>query len=148
MILSGHMVWHEIHDYLHACLVRALDETLPLLHSQTDVHCQIRVDVVIVGDGVWRTCLALHHLGMLGRNSIRRVVCLGGVANHTCVPDVREAHIMDTGQHIVSKVIQFSATIFLNGSILLASGVAIAKETWKNLIDYDFFLHKENYAIP
>ena len=66
------------------------------------------------------------------------------MTNHTCVPDVREAHIMDTGQHIVGKVIQFSATIFLNGSILLASGVTIAKETWKNLIDYDFFLHTKN----
>ena len=71
MILTSHMIRHKVHDNLHASLVRTLDKTLPLLHSQADIHGQIRVDVIIVGNGVWRSCLALYHLSMLGRDSIR-----------------------------------------------------------------------------
>ena len=71
MILTSHMVRHKVHDDLHTSLVRTLDKSLPLLHSQADIHGQIRVNVIIVGNGVWRSSLALYHLSMLGRNTIR-----------------------------------------------------------------------------
>ena len=71
MILTSHMVRHKVHDDLHTSLVRTLDKSLPLLHSQADIHGQIRVNVIIVGNGVWRSSLALYHLSMLSRNTIR-----------------------------------------------------------------------------
>ncbi len=45
------------------------------------------------------------------------------------------------GQYCVCKMIEFSATVLLLGAILLSSGIMIAEESRKNLIDYDFFFH-------
>ena len=45
-------------------------------------------------------------------------------------------------------MIQFSTTVLLFRAILLAGGIVIAEESWKNLIDYDFFFHTNIYAIP
>ena len=134
VIFTSHMIRHEIHDDLHACLVGTLDETLPLRHTHTHVFCQVGIDVIVVGDGVRRTSLALHHLSMLSWNAIGRVVCLRSMTNDTGVPNMREAHIMNTSQDGVIKMIQFSTTVFLYRSVLLSVCILISKEAWKNLI--------------
>ena len=52
MILTSHMIGHKVHDDLHTSLVSALDKTLPFRHSHADILCQIRIDVIIVGNGI------------------------------------------------------------------------------------------------
>ena len=56
------------------------------------------------------------------------------MTDHTCVPDMAHAHLPDVFQGGGREVIQFTATVLLNRSILLASGVPIAIKARKNLI--------------
>ena len=67
VVLTRHMVGHEVHDYLHPRLVRPCDKPLPLLHTLIDVDSQIGVNVIIIGNGIGRTGTPLDHLGVLSR---------------------------------------------------------------------------------
>ena len=40
-----------------------------------------------------------------------------------------ETHVMNTGQHLITKVIKLSATVFFNGAILLTSGIPVTKQS-------------------
>ena len=53
MVLTGHVVGHEVDDDLHASLVGALHEVLELLHTGGHAARQVGVDVVVVAYGVW-----------------------------------------------------------------------------------------------
>ena len=57
-----------------------------------------------------------------------------------------KAHVMNTGQNLISKVIKLSATVFFYCTILLAIGILIAKESRENLVNNNFFLHLAVYT--
>ena len=52
LILTSHMVRHEIDDDLHTGLVGALHQLLKLLHALFHVHRQVGVNVVVVRNGI------------------------------------------------------------------------------------------------
>ena len=141
MILSGYMVRNEIHNYFHTCLVSTLYQLLPLFHSHTDIHSQVWIDIIVVGNSIWRTCFSLHYLCMLSRNSIRRVVCLSGMTNHTRIPNMCKSHIVDACQNFIREIIQLSATILFDGTIFLTGCILVSEESWENLVYNNFFLH-------
>ena len=138
VILACHMVRHEVDDDLHACLMGALHQSLEFLHALIDIGGQIGINVVVVGDGVRRACPTLHNCWVLTGDSIGRIIGHGSMTDHTCVPDMAHAHLPDVFQGGGREVIQFTAAVLLNRSILLASGVPIAIKARKNLIDNQF----------
>ena len=60
VILPRYMIGHKIDDNLHSCLVRAFYQTLKLFHSVCDINSHVRVNIIIVNNGIRRTCLALY----------------------------------------------------------------------------------------
>ena len=141
VVLTCHMVGYEVDNDLHARLVGTLDEGFKLLHTLVNIHSQIRIDIVIIGDGVRRSCPTLHHGGVLTGDAVGRIVGHRGVADNASVPDMAHAHLPDLFQGAGREVVQFSATILLNRSTFLAGSVPIAIESGENLIDYYLFFH-------
>ena len=138
MILTGHMIGHEINDDLHACLVRTLYQLFKLQHTLVDIHCQIRVYIIIVSDGVWRTRLPFNDSRMILRNTIGSIIGLGCMTDDTRIPDMAHAHVPDVFQGRGREVVHLSAAVLFNRSTLFASSVAITIETGENLIDNNF----------
>ena len=52
MILTGHMIGHEVDNHLHASPMSTLHEPFELLHTLVHVRCQVRIYVIIVCDGI------------------------------------------------------------------------------------------------
>ena len=52
-----------------------------------------------------------------------------------------ETHVMNMGQHLITKVIKLSATVFFNAAILLTGGIPVTKQSGENLVNNYFFLH-------
>ena len=118
-----------------ACLMGAGHQLLKLLHALVDIGSQIGVDVIVVGNGIGRACPTLHNCGMLTGDAIGGIVGLGGVTDHTCVPNMAHAHLPDVLQGGGREVVQFAAAVLLNRAVLLASDLTIAIKPRKDLIN-------------
>ena len=143
MILTSHMVRHEIDDNLHAGLMSTLYQRLKLLHTLIDIDSQIGIDVVIISNGIGRTGLTFHHGGVVLGYAIGRIVGLSGMTDDTCVPNMAHAHLPDFLQGAGREVVHLSTSVLFNRPTLLAGGVPITIETSKNLIDNHFIRFHE-----
>ena len=143
LILTGYVVGHEVDDDLQPGLVRALHQLLKLLHALVDVHSQVGVYVVVVGDGIGRTSLTLHHSGMLAGDAVGTVVRLRGMTDDTCIPHMADAHLGNVLQHLRRQVGKLSTTVFGNRAALPARDVAIAEKTSEYLVN-DNLLHVQH----
>ena len=135
------MVRHEVDDDLHAGLVCAVDELLELVHAPVNVVSQIRIDVVVVCDGIGRSRHTLHHGGMLSRYAMLAVVGSGGVADDARIPHMGEAHVVDAAQPFRVEVTHLSRPVDAQRAVGNAGRVTVAKETGKDLVNDDFSLH-------
>ena len=135
MILTRHMVRHEVDDDLHACLVRTLNQLFKLLHTMIDIRSQIGVYIIIVCDGIGRTCLTFDDSRMILRNTVGCIVGLSGMTDDTRIPNMAHAHVPDVFQGRGREVVHLSAAVLLYRSTLLTSGITVAIETGENLID-------------
>ena len=138
LILTRHVVGHEIDNHLQASTMRAADQFLKLQHTFLDIDSQVWVDVIIVCDGIRRTCPTLDHSWMLTRDTIARIVCHRGMTDDTRIPDMSHAQLPDLLQGAGREVVQFSTSVLLYRTINLAGIVTITKESGENLIDDDF----------
>src|SRR5574344_2285759 len=68
VILSGNMIGHEVDNHFQLGLMRALDQQLKFRHTVVNVYSDIRIDIVVVGDGIRTACLSLDDSGMIGRD--------------------------------------------------------------------------------
>ena len=84
------MVRHKVDDDLELGSMAACYQFGELLHAASFVLAQVGVDIVIIGDSVWTTCLAF--------DDGRGVVLCGGVANNAGVPHVCCAQVADCAQ--------------------------------------------------
>ena len=75
---------------------------------------------------------------MLSGNPITAVVGLGSMSDDTCIPNMAHAHFPDFLQGSGREIIQLSAAILVNRTVLLSGGIAIAVKSRKDLIDNDF----------
>ena len=135
------MVGHKVDDDLHAGLVCTFYELLELAHALVDVVGQIRIDVVVVSDGIGRSCHALHHGRVLAWYAMLAVVCRGGVADDTRIPHMGEAHAVDAAQPFRVEVAHLSRPVDAQRAVGNAGRVTVAKETGKDLVNDDFSLH-------
>ena len=69
-ILTCHMVGDKVDDYLQSGLMATGHQTLKLLHAPVHLVGKVRVNVIIVGDGIGRAGHTLHHLGVLTGDAI------------------------------------------------------------------------------
>ena len=111
-----------------------LNELLELLHALINIDCEVRIDIVIVGNGIRRACPTLHNGRMVLGNAIRRIVSLGGMTDDARVPNMAHAHLPDFLQGAGREVIHLSATVLGNRAILLTSGITITVKSCKDLI--------------
>lgn len=116
----------------------ALHQLLELPHTAVDVNSQIGVNIVVVGDGIGRTCPTLHDSRMLARYSVGRVVCLGGMADNTRVPHMADAHRGKIVEHISRQVGKLATAVFGNRAVLFARKVTIAEKPCQYLINNNF----------
>ena len=141
VILTCHMVGHEVDDDLQSRLMTTLHQLLKLLHTLCDVDGQVGVDVVVVGDGIGRAGLSLHDGRMVARNAVGRIVCLRSVAYDAGIPNMTHAHGTESFQYRGREVVQFSTTVLFYAAVLLSVYAAITIETGKYLIDDYFLFH-------
>ena len=137
MILTGHMIRHEINDHLHASLVGTFYQLFKLLHTLIDIGSQIGVDVIVISDRIGRAGLTLDDGRMIFRNTIGCIIGLGSMTDDTRVPDMAHAHLPDFLQGAGREVVHLSTTVLGYRTILLTSGIAIAIKTRENLINND-----------
>ena len=135
-VLTGHMVRHEVDNHLHARLVNPFHQRLELLHAVRNILGQIRVYVIVISYGVWRPCPTLHHLRVLCRNAVSRVVGLRCMTNHAGEPDMAHAHRPDILQDSGREIVHLSTSVFGQRTILDSRRVTIAEKTRKDLINY------------
>ena len=86
MVLASHVVCHEVDYHFKAGFVSAVHECLKFLHSVGYAHSQIRVNVVIILYGIWRTGAAFDDIWIVRTYAESRIVGLGGMFNNACIP--------------------------------------------------------------
>ena len=138
VVLSCHVVGHEVDDHLQSCTVCAVDQLLELVHALPDVDGQVGVDVVVVDDGVGRARASLHHGRVLARYAVAAVVGHGGVAYDACVPDVADAHLAYLLQHRGCEVVELADPVLFDGSKRFSRRTAVTVQARKYLVDDDF----------
>ena len=112
----------------------ACHKPLELIHALSDILCQVGINVVVVGDGVRRSCPTLHHSGMLARNAKPRVVGHRGMTYDAGIPHMRHTQLTKVLEHRGREVGHLSTAVFLDGSILLTRRITVSIETRKDLI--------------
>ena len=135
VILTRHVVGHEVDDHFHASLVGTLHQCLELLHTLLHIDCEVRIHVIIVRNGVGRASLTFDDGRMVLGDAVGGIVRLRGVADDACKPDMAHAHLPDFLQGAGREVVHLSTSVLFYRTILLAGGIAIAVETGENLID-------------
>ena len=142
MVLAGHVVWHKIDDDFEPGIVCTAYQRLKLGHAVGHAFGQVGVDIVIIGDGVWRPCLAFHNRWMVGRQPIPGVIGLRGMANDSRIPHMTYAHLTHGGKLRSTDGVEFATTVFINCAVLARTTGAIAEQTGKDLVNDNFLTHR------
>ena len=138
VVLARHMIGDEINNHFHACLVRTLHQCFELVHTLRYLHGKVGVNIIIIGNSVWRPSLSLHNSWMLARDAVGRIIGCRCMANNTREPHVRKPHVVNTIEHGRGDVIHLPHSILLHRSMGRAGHVLIAKKASKDLIDGHF----------
>ena len=125
------MVWHEIDYHIQACIMSTCHESLELRHTVLDIHCQVRVNIIVILYGIWRTGLTLHHMGVVGCDPFGTIIGFGGMLYHPGVPHMGNTELLDLSKHGIGYVIHFSGTILLIGTVGDASWIGISEKSRK-----------------
>lgn len=101
-----------------------------LLHTAALVFAEVRVDIVVICDGI-RT--ARQSLDQRGGVVLRR-----GMANDTSVPDMRGTEVSDSPQSTGCDSIERAATIDGQRTCVLPRWIVVGECARQKLIDYWF----------
>ena len=88
VILPGDVVGDEVDDGFQTVAVGAQDQVLKLLHAFGNVCGNVGIYVIIVFDGIRRTGFPFDDGGMVRADVVAAVVCLCGMFDDACIPDV------------------------------------------------------------
>ena len=111
VILTSHMIRNKVDDDLKTSLVTTLYQSLELGHTMRNLNSQVWIDIIIIRDGIRRTCLTLNHSWMLARNAISCIIGLSGMTDNTCIPNMAHAHRPDFLQDGGREVVQLSTSV-------------------------------------
>ena len=108
----------------------AFDKGFELLHPLGFVLRQIRIDIVVVGDGVRRTGFAF---------SDSRVVVFGcSMADDAGVPNMRGAQIRNGLERTLVDIYKSPTAVLFLSAVMFARLVKIAKQAREELINNGF----------
>ena len=135
VVLPSHMIGDEINNHFHAYIVRSFHQSFKLVHTLRHLHGKVGVDIIIVGNSVWRTSLSLHNGWMLLRDAVGRIIGCRCMANNAREPHMREPHVVNTIEHVRGDVVHLPYSILFHRTMWRAGHVLIAKKASKDLID-------------
>ena len=92
-VVPGYMVRDKINYKLESCIMCPLDQLLKLRYSILWIISKIRIDVIIIADCVWGTCLTLYELRV--RRNASTLRGLRRMPQNTSVPYVTAAQPLD-----------------------------------------------------
>ncbi len=93
-VLACHMVGHEVNDNFHTLFVGALHQVVEFIEPLVDIHRQVRVDVVVVGDGVRAAGVPLYHMRVVAPDAVCGVVGVVRVFDYAGVPYMCDAEVL------------------------------------------------------
>ena len=137
MVAAGHVVGHEVDDHLQSCIVGALHQLGELLHAVRHGGRQVGVHIVVVLDGIGRTCLALDCCLVVGADAEVTVVGLRGMLDDTGIPDVGGTQLLDGSEGLGGEGGELAAAVLLDAAARYTGGVGIAKQAGEDLIEDD-----------
>ena len=135
MVLACHVVGNEVDDHLHTCFMGPLHQGFKFSHTMRHLIGQVRINIVIILDGIGRTSLTFHHGPMIALDTVGCIVCLGGMFNHSCVPHVGDSHLFDFGECQWRKSGKLAHSILLDGAVRYLWFLQIAEPTGKYLVN-------------
>ena len=136
LIFARHMVGNEVDNHLQAFLMGAFYQVFKLAHTFRNIISDVGVDVVIVGNGIGRTCLTLNNTRCLTWNTESRIVGASGMTNDTSIPNGIYTERLYLLQCCNIKVVHLSNTIFCKRTVWLSVAVLVAKGACKHLVNY------------
>jgi hypothetical protein len=137
-VTAGDVVGDEINKDAEVLFFGTAEESFELVEPLGGIEGVVGADIVVVADGVGAAGDALEKVGIVGRKLQRGIVAGGGLAVDASDPDGVEAELFDRGEGGVVEIGKFSATVLFEGTIGNASGVGVAEEARKELVDADF----------
>ena len=137
-VTAGDVVGDEIDKNAEVMFFGTGKESFELVEPLGGIEGVVGADIVVVADGVGAAGDALEKVGIVGRKLQRGVVAGGGLAVDASDPDGVEAELFDRDEGYVVEIGKFSATVLFEGTIGDASGVGVAEEAGKELVDADF----------
>ena len=87
-ILTSDMIGYKVDDDPKTSLASPAHQCLKLSHTIIHILGKVGIDIIIIGDGIGRTCITLDNSRVIGRYAVGGVVGLGGMAYHTCKPNM------------------------------------------------------------
>ena len=130
LILACYMVGHKVDEYTESGVVGAFDKGFELQHTLGFVLRQIRIDIVVVGDGVRRTGFAFGD---------SRVVVSGcGVSDDSGVLNMRSAQIRNGLERTLVDIYKSPTAVLFLSAVMFARLVKIAKQAREELINNGF----------
>ena len=142
VVLTRHMIGHEVGDDLQAVLMRELHQSLELLHAVGDIVCQVGIYVEIVLDGIGRARTTFHHSWMIGLDAKATIVGLRGMLYDACVPDVGSTQFLDLLQGFRREVGHLATAILSQSTLMHRMLCLVAEKSWQHLV-YDDLFHNQ-----
>ena len=137
-VCARHVIRHDVDDDFHAVVVGALDQRLEFLEPLCRVHGEVRVDAVVVLDGIRRAGTPLYDVGVVGAYAEVRVVADHGMMRHAGIPDMADAQFADAFQRRVGEVVELANAIFLDGSPGLVRLDLVTEQSREYLVNHGF----------
>ena len=132
------MIRHKVHhDFKSGCMC-TLDKGFEFHHSVRYRDRNIRVNVVIIFDRIWRSGFPFYNHRIVSTYAILGIICGLCMLNHTGIPYMGNTEIAQFAKHYCSNIIQFATTILFDGAVGDTFLACIAKKPWQHLIYYRF----------
>ena len=136
LVFARHMIRDKVDNHLQAFLMGAFYQVFKLAHTFRNIISNVGVDVVIVGNGIGRTCLTLNNTRCLMWNTESRIVGASGMAYNASVPNAVYTERPYLLQRCIVKVVHLSNTIFCKRTVWLSVAVLVSKGACKHLVNY------------
>ncbi len=111
MVTACHMVRNKIDDNIHSHIMRACHKAFKFLYSIRHIFCNVRVNIVIVLNGIRGTGKTFYNMRVIFWNSIFGIVAAVGMLKDTSVPNMSNAKFLDGRKNITIDVIELSRAV-------------------------------------
>jgi hypothetical protein len=137
-VAAGDVVGYKIDKDAEVLFFGTGEESFELVESLGGIDGVVGANIVVVANGVWATRDAFEEVGIVGGKLKGGVVASSGLAIDARDPDRIETELLEGSESGVVEIGKFSTTVLFESAIRNTSGVGVAKEAGKELVDADF----------